>query len=60
MDEKTCNEMMDRQGDRIERNEQRLNNHSDRIKDIEKEIVGMKRDTHRLEQILDKLEIAIE
>jgi len=40
MDEKTCNEKMSAVAERIDRNETRLNNHSDRIKFIEKEIVG--------------------
>lgn len=60
MDEKTCNEKMSAIAERIDRNELRINNHSDRIKFIEKEIVGMKRDTSRLEQIMNKLELAID
>lgn len=46
--------------DKVKRNETRLNSHSERIKIMEREIVGMKKDTSRLEMILDKLEIAIE
>lgn len=60
MDEKTCNEKMNAVSDRIKRNEIRLNNHGNRIDSIEQNIVGMKKDTSRLEQIMDKLEIAIE
>ena len=60
MDEKTCDERMSAVSERISRNEIRLNNHSDRIKIIENEIVGMKRDTTRLEQMMGKLELAIE
>lgn len=60
MDENTCNERMKTVNEKIIRNEKRLNGHSDRIKLIENEIVGMKKDTSRLEQIMDKLELAIE
>jgi len=55
MSEKKCKNI-----DKIERNETRLNSHSERIKVIERDIVGMKKDTSRLEMILNKLEIAIE
>ena len=60
MDEKTCNEKMNRVNERTDANERRINNHSDRIKVVEQEIIGMKKDTSRLEMILDKLETAIE
>lgn len=60
MDEKTCNERMDRLKGKTEINEKRINNHSDRIKTLETEIVGMKKDTSRLEEILDRLERAID
>ena len=60
MDEKTCNERMNRLEEMIDTNERRINNHSDRMKIIETEIVGMKKDTSRLEEILDRLERAIE
>lgn len=60
MDEKTCNERMDRLKSKTDTNEKRINNHSDRIKIIETEIVGMKKDTSRLEEILNRLERAID
>ena len=60
MDEKTCIEKMSRLEDKIDTNERRINNHSDRMKIIETEIVGMKKDTSRLEEILDRLERAID
>lgn len=60
VEEKTCNEMMKRVEGDVKTNKDRLNNHSGRIDFIEQEIIGMKKDTSRLEMIMDKLEIAIE
>ena len=60
MDEKTCNERMNRLEEMISTNERRINNHSDRTKFLETEIVGMKKDTSRLEEILNRLERAID
>lgn len=60
MDEKTCIEKMSRLEGKIDTNERRINNHSDRMKIIETEIVGMKKDTSRLEEILNRLERAID
>lgn len=60
MDEKTCTEIVKSTTEKIVRNENRLNIHGGRIDKIEQEIVGMKRDTNRLENIMDKLELTIE
>ena len=60
MDEKRCEEIRKHIVQRVDKNESRLNNHTKRLDIVEREIVGMKKDTSRLEQILDKLEIAIE
>lgn len=60
MDEKTCSEIVKSTTEKIVRNENRLNIHGEKIDKIEQEIVGMKRDTNRLEDIMDKLELTIE
>lgn len=60
MDEKTCNERMSRLEEMVCTNERRINNHSDRMKTLETEIVGMKKDTSRLEEILNRLERAVD
>ena len=60
VDEKTCNEMMRRLDGQAGDNKKRLNKHSDRLDKIEQELIGMKKDTNRLEEIMNDLKNAIE
>lgn len=60
MDQLRCSELIKRLESDIKRNEARIENYGKRLDLIEQDIVGMKRDTSRLEDIMTKLEVAIE
>lgn len=60
IEDKVYTEMMKRVHDKLDLNEKCTKDHSTRLYSIEQEIIGMKKDTGRLEEIMDKLERAIE
>lgn len=60
MDEKTCGLHREKIEGNIKVNTERLNNHSDRLDNIEKDIVAQKKDTTHLQDAIKSLQNSID
>lgn len=60
MDERACSLHRERVDGKVEINTNRLNNHSDRIDAIERDIVAQKKDTTHLQEAIKSLQVSIE
>lgn len=60
MDEKSCSLHRERIEGKIEINTNRINNHSDRLDTIERDIVAQKKDTTHLQEAIKSLKDSID